>query len=183
MSFDSLEEELWLLVRVEVVCGLNTVGIKETVVVDPLHHFEWRKALTVVETCRSFDRVGGRSAHHGGLDNHLGLVITLVVFRVSPDPQGSFVVWSEIISSDKFLAQLIIVVSSSLADPVVSPFDGGVVNVGTSVTSLIGGAKISICLSALHFNRLSRGNFGLDLRGCGGIEASIQLVEEVVLVL
>ena len=126
-----------------------------------------------METCSSFDGVGGRSTHHGGLDNHLGLVVALLVFHERPDPQGSFVVRSEIITGDELLAQLIVVLSSSLADPVVSPFDGGIVNLSTSVTGLIGLAEISICQSSLLFDRLPRGDFGFHLRGCSRIEASI----------
>jgi len=60
----SLQEHLDQLLEVDRVV-LDTVGVRETVVVDPFHHSERRENLAVVESGSSTDKIVGRSAHHG----------------------------------------------------------------------------------------------------------------------
>ena len=162
---------------------VDAVSGEDGVVVDPLHHLEGREHLAVVEASCSRDWVGGGSAHHGRLRNHLRFVVTLSVLHESPDPERSFVVRTLVVSSHKFLALSVVVVSSSLADTIVGPFDGLIVDFSTSVANFVSLMEVSVSIATLDLDSLSGANLGLHFGGRDRVVSSVEHIEEVVLVL
>lgn len=109
----------------------------------PFKGFEGRQNFAVVEPTGSFDGVGSRSAHHGGLNGVSGVILSRSVLHISPNPKGSFVVRAHIVTSNHLDTVLVVVGLGSLAEFAVSPCDRRVIDVGTTHADLIFLVEIS----------------------------------------
>jgi len=118
-----------------------------------------------VEAGGALNEVVIRGSHHRRLDSHGLLVIARGVLHEGPDPQRSLVVWAQIVPSHVLLAELVVVGLGCLAQSLVSPSDGGVVDLSASATNLIILVEVGELGTAMELDFLSRAELCLDLRG------------------
>ena len=100
-----------------------------------------------------------------------------------PDPQRAFVVRAKIVTSDILLTKLVIICLGSVAEAIIGPLDGGIIDLSAAVACFIGFSKVSKLFASFLLDGLTGAEFGLDLSGSNWIVSRIQLVEEVILVL
>lgn len=90
-----------------------------------------------METSSATNEVVSWGSHHRSLDSDSLLVVTLSVLHVSPDPQRALVVGTKIVSSDVLLTIGVIVVLGLFAESLVSPGNGGIVDLGAAVAIFV----------------------------------------------
>ena len=136
-----------------------------------------------METGSAANEVVIRCSHHWSLNGHSLLVIAHFVVHEGPDPQGSLIVGAKIVTSHVLLAKLVVVSLGSFAESLIGPLDGRVVALSAPVANLVILVEISKLNSAMELNLLARAELSLDLRGGDGVVSSVELVEEVILIL
>ena len=136
-----------------------------------------------MESSSAADEVVSGRAHHGGGHSDGLLVFADGVIHEGPDPQGSLIVGAKIVTSHVLLAKLVVVSLGSFAESLIGPLDGRVVDLSAPVANLVILVEISKLNSTVELNLLARAELSLDLRGGDGVVSSVELVEEVILIL
>ena len=109
-----------------------------------------------MESSSSLDEVTGRSAHHGGLDGDGGVVFSSGILHIGPDPKGSFIIRSEIITGDHLDTILVVVGLGSLAEFAVSPGNRCIVDVGATHANFVSLVEISTEVTSVNLDVLAR---------------------------
>lgn len=163
--------------------GVESIFSEEGVDHHPFESVEGRQNFAVVEASSGLDGVGGGSAHHGGLDGNGRVVFSDIVGHVGPDPKGSFIIGTFIITGDHLDAVLVVVGLGGLAEFAVGPGDRCIVDVGTTHANFVSLMEISTEVTGVNLDLLARGHLGLHLGSSDGIVTSIELVQLSVNVL
>jgi len=163
--------------------GIDSVFSEEGVDHHPFKGVEGRQNFAVMEASSSLNEVGDGSAHHGGLDGDGRVVFSGGVLHVGPDPKGSFIIGTEIITGNHLDTVLVVVGLGGLAEFAVGPGDRCIVDIGATHANLIGLVEISTEVTRVNLDLLARRHLGLGLGSGDGVETSIELVQLSVNVL
>lgn len=108
--------------------------------------------------------VVNRSAHGRRLHNHLRPVSRWRVSHIGPNPVRPLVVGTEVIASDKFDPELVIVALGLWEQVIVGPCDRFIIYVSAPIANFILHLKRNISASSAYLYFLPRTHFALHFR-------------------
>ena len=104
-------------------------------------------------------------AQHSGAHHHLGAILGQGLVHESPDPEGTRVVRTHVVTGHDLYTKLVIVRFSLLAQTLVGLLDSIVINVSAAVAGLVRLLEVSISVASKVVDLLTAGQLSLDLIG------------------
>lgn len=133
-----------------------------------------------METTSSADGIVGWGSHHGRVEHSLSLVGVIVVLEVLPDPEGTGVVRTVVVSYNKLFANSVVSVKSLFAGLGDGPVDGFLVDIGTSVANFIIFMEIRVSVSETLLHRLAGHQLSLEFNGTNLILAGVEGIKSFI---